>query len=113
MTEVAPNETTPAAIVLETSEPIAMRAMKLLRNYCPADKYEIVGWHRPERKTKDSAGRETVVQTAAFIEGEMAPPPAPGVGYKNKLWAGTVVRVPLDEAKRTQVLGIAERDLED
>lgn len=105
-----------------------MRSMKLLKNYQPAEiidptdplkkrmlppTYEIVGWHRPEKKAKDSHGVETIVQTAEFINGEAAPPPYPGVGFPNKLWAGTVVKLPLEEAKRLQSLRLAERDIDD
>jgi hypothetical protein len=109
VTQVAPVETTPTP----APEPVPMRAMKLLKNYRPAKDYEVVGWHRPEKKVKDSAGNETIVQTAEFIKGEMAPPPYPGVGYPHKLWAGTVVKLPVEEAKRVYALKVAERDIDD
>lgn len=123
MTQVAPVETTPIE-----APSVTMRAMKLLKNYRPADivdptdplkkrvlppNYEIVGWHRPEKKAKDSHGVETIVQTAEFIPGEGAPAPYPGVGFAHKIWAGTVVKLPLDEAKRLQTLKLAERDIDD
>jgi hypothetical protein len=127
-------ETIGPMVALE-SAPRAMRAMKLLKNYAPVgdivmgqngkpirDKrndvtsipnHEIVGWHRPEIKHKDSHGIETIVQTAEFIRGEGAPPPFAGVGFANKIWAGTVIKVPVEEARNMQALKIAERDVED
>lgn len=88
-----------------------MFPVKLLKNYRPAnpDKYEIVGYQRQEKRVKDSAGRETVVHEAAFMEGEMAPPPFAGVGFDTKIWAETVVRLPIDEARRLVGRKLAER----
>ena len=80
-------------------QPSKMFPVKLLKNYRPAGEYEVVGYHRPELKQKDSAGRVVVVQEAAFIEGEIAPPPFPGVGFETKVWADTVLRLPVDEAR--------------
>lgn len=86
-----------------------MFPVRLLKNYRPAGNYELVGYHRPEIKQKDSAGKVTVVQEAAFIEGEMSPPPYPGVGFDTKVWAETVVRLPIEEAKRLVGKHLAER----
>lgn len=49
-----------------------MFPVRLLKHYAPKGKYTVVG--------------------------EPAPAPFPGVEFKNKLWAGTVVELPRDEA---------------
>lgn len=83
--------------------------MELKRHYVPKKQPpNIVGWNRPERRVKDAAGRETVVQEGGFVPGEMCPPPQPGVGYPNKVWAGTVIEVPEDEARTMRTHKIAE-----
>lgn len=84
----------------DAKEPAKLFPVRLLKNYRPAGEHEIVGYHRPEIKHKDSAGRMIVMQEAAFIEGEMAPAPFPGVGFETKIWADTVLKLPTDEAKR-------------
>lgn len=48
--------------------------VRLIKNYKPAGRYEIVG--------------------------EMALAPRPGLDFPGKIWAGTVVKLPMDEAKR-------------
>lgn len=98
----APNPTT-----TETIAPKLVK-MQLTRNYVPRGPFTIVGYDRPEIKAKDAAGREHIVQTAAFIDGEMAPPIHPGVGFVGKVWASTVIEVPEDEARDMRRLKIAE-----
>lgn len=97
----------------ETAAPVQpsekMFPVKLLKNYRPAGTYEVVGYHRQERAAKDAAGRVLILQEAGFVEGETAPPPFPGVGFDHKIWADTVVRLPLDEAKRLVGKKLAER----
>jgi hypothetical protein len=97
----------------ETAAPVQpsekMFPVKLLKNYRPAGKHEVVGYHRPEKVQKDTAGKMVVVQEAAFVEGEMAPPPFPGVGFETKIWAETVLKLPIDEAKRLVGKHLAER----
>jgi hypothetical protein len=97
----------------ETAAPVQpsekLFPVKLLKNYRPAGKYEVVGYHRPEKVQKDTAGKVVVVQEAAFMEGEMSPPPYPGVGFETKVWAETVLRLPVDEAKRLVSKRLAER----
>lgn len=83
--------------------------VKLLKNYRPAGTYEVVGYHRPERAAKDAAGRVVILEEAGFIEGEMAPPPFPGVGFDNKIWADTVLKLPIEEAKRLVGKNLAAR----
>lgn len=86
-----------------------MFPVKLLKNYRPIGSFEVVGYHRPEKVQKDSTGKRVVVQTAAFIEGEPAPAPFPGVGFNTKVWADTVLRLPLDEARGLVSRKLAER----
>ena len=90
-------------------QPSKLFPVRLLKNYRPAGEYELVGYHRPEKVQKDSAGKTVVVQEAAFMEGEMAPPPFPGVGFDTKIWADTVLKLPVDEAKRLVGKQLAER----
>jgi hypothetical protein len=90
-----------------------LKAMELKRHYRPQGAFEIVGHTRPEVKKKNTAGVMEVVSPAKFIDGEMNPPPVPGVVHTHKIWAGTVIRVPVDEAKAMRVAGIAEASLED
>ena len=90
-----------------------LKAMELKRNYRPMGGYEIVGHTMPEIKRKNAIGIMEVVQKQAFVAGDMAPPPVPGVTIGGKVWAGTVIRVPIDEAKTMRAAGIAEPSLED
>lgn len=83
-------------------------AMQLKKNYAPTSAFRVVGYQRPEIRAKDAAGREQIVQTSAFIDGQMTPPKFPGVGFQNKVWAGTVIEVPEPEAKAMRASGIAE-----
>jgi hypothetical protein len=97
----------------ETAAPVQpsekMFPVKLLKNYRPAGKHEVVGYHRPEKTQKDTTGKMVIVQEAAFIEGEMAPPPYPGVGFLTKVWADTVLKLPMEEAKRLVSKNLASR----
>jgi hypothetical protein len=82
--------------------------MELKRNYVPKQLLAIVGYQQEERKSKDAAGREYVTQERKWVEGEMYPPIYAGVGFPNKIWAGTVIEVPEDEAREMRSKGIAE-----
>lgn len=97
----------------ETAAPVQpsekLFPVKLLKNYRPAGEFEIVGYHQPEITQKDSAGKVVVTQKAEFIEGQGAPPPFPGVGFDTKIWAETVVKLPMEEAKRLVGKHLAER----
>lgn len=83
----------------------------LKKNYMPLETtpYEIVGWLRPKVERKDSAGKMLQIEPEKFIEGEMHPPPLPGTGFPNKIWAGTTVKLPVEDAKRLVSMGLAER----
>lgn len=81
----------------------------LIKNYVPRGEYEIVGYLKEAVKRKDAAGNWRIVEREEFIKGEMKPHQSPGVGYAGKIWAGTQVRLPVDEAKQVVAKKIAER----
>jgi hypothetical protein len=87
---------------------------------CPADTYEIVGYLKEAVKRKDAAGNWRVVEPEEFVQGVMKPHQSPGVGFgamemkdgktvNAKIWAGTQIKVPVDEAKYVISKKIAER----
>jgi len=101
-------------------QPSKLFPVLLTKNYCPRGDYEIVGYLKEEVKQKDAAGNWRIIEPEEFIEGEMKPHASPGVGYgeyidKNgkktnaKIWAGTHIKLPLDEAKHLVAKKIAER----
>jgi hypothetical protein len=92
----------------------------LTKNYVPAGTYEIVGYLKEAVKAKDAAGNMKIIEPEEFIKGEMKPHQSHGVGFgpmemkdktmvNAKIWAGTTIKVPVDEAKRAVSLKIAER----
>lgn len=92
----------------------------LTKNYVPMGQYEIVGYVKEAVKRKDAAGNWKVVEPEEFISGEMKPHQTPGVGFGEmemkdgskvnaKIWAGTQIKVPLEEAKYVVSKKIAER----
>lgn len=81
----------------------------LIKNYVPRGEYEIVGYLKEAVKRKDAAGNWRIVEREEFIKGEMKPHQSPGVGYAGKIWAGTQIRLPVDEAKNLVAKKIAER----
>lgn len=81
----------------------------LSKNYAPSGKYEIIGYLRPKVESKDAAGKMIMVQPEKFVEGEMHPPPYPGTGFPGKIWAGTHIKLPLEEAKMVVAKKIADR----
>lgn len=83
--------------------------VRLLKNYMPIGEHEIVGHHRPAVVQKNAAGQMVVIEPAAFVEGVMTEPEFAGAGCKGKVWANTVIRLPIEEAKRAISLKIAER----
>jgi hypothetical protein len=76
-----------------------MARVRLERNYCPINPFSIVGHTRPEIKKKNPAGREEIFQTEEWIPDQMMPPAIAGTGFKDKVWAGTVIELPESEAK--------------
>jgi len=109
-----PEEVNPVivAAAVEQIDKSKLIAMKLERHYVPKGKFEIVGYTKPEVKKKTATGDWKVVEAEEFIEGEACPPPFHGVGYPNKIWASTVIRVAEAEAREMQRLGIAARDFD-
>lgn len=101
-------------------QPSKLFPVLLTKNYTPIGKYEIVGYLKPEVKRKDSAGNWRVEAKEEFIKGEMKPHESPGVGFgamemkdgstvNAKIWAGTQIRLPVDEAKNLVAKKLAER----
>lgn len=88
---------------------VKMFPVLLTKNYCPRGNYEIVGYLKEAVKQKDSAGNWRIVEKEEFIEGVMKPHQSPGVGFEGKIWAGTHIKLPLDEAKHLVAKKIAER----
>lgn len=87
--------------------------IRLLRNYRPLGDFEIVGHEKPAKFKKNAAGQEVQIEAAEFINGEQPEPAQPGTGFPTKIWAGTVIRLPVEEAKNIKRLGIAEYELDD
>lgn len=119
MTQVAPTETPteifPAATVaaIEATKP-KLVAIKLERHYRPMGDYEVVGHWRPAVEVKSPAGKMVEISPETFVEGEPMPPPVAGAGSESlKLWAGTVVRLPSEEAKRARRLEIGSVEIDD
>jgi len=102
------------------SQPVKLFPVVLVKNYVPAGSYEIVGYLKEAIKRKDAAGNWKIIEQEEFIEGEMKPHQSPGVGFgpmqmkdgsmvNAKIWAGTTIKLPVDEAKRAVAKKIAER----
>lgn len=87
--------------------------MELKRHYRPMGVFEVVGYNREEITRKGVDGRKVVIQEAAFIPDELAPAPMPGVEVNGKIWATTIIRVPVDEAKTMRANGIADAAIDD
>lgn len=86
--------------------------MTLDRHYVPAGYYEVVGYNKEEIVKKRADGTSIVVEQAAFIPDVVKPHYIGGVGFQNKIWSGTVLRVQETEAKQMRKNGIASVDLD-
>jgi hypothetical protein len=86
-----------------------MFPVRLTKHYAPRGEYEIIGYKRKAVERKDSAGNKFLVEPEKFVEGEMHPPPYPGTGFPNKIWAETYIKLPIDEAKEAIAKKVAER----
>ena len=91
------------------TEPAKMFPVVLKKNYVPVGAFEIIGYMKPKVERRDSAGKMLVVEPEQFVAGEMSPAPYPGVGYDGKIWAGTHISLPIDEAKALFAKRIADR----
>lgn len=95
--------------------------VRLLRNYRPMSSvFEVVGYHKEPIIRKRSDGKMVTIEEGGFFketddDGAVlpAPPPMVGTGFADKLNAGTVVRLPRDEAKRARDEKIGEYELDD
>ena len=90
-------------------QPSKMFPVLLTKNYVPKGSYEIVGYLKEAVKVKDAAGTWKIVEPEEFVEGEMKPHAMPGVGFDGKIWAGTHIKLPVDEAKSLVAKKLAER----
>ena len=92
----------------------------LIKNYVPKGEYEIVGYLKEAVKQKDAAGNWRIIEKEEFIKGEVRPHQTPGVGFGEyvldgkkinnaKIWAGTHIKLPVDEAKQLVAMKAAER----
>lgn len=113
------------AAAIEANKPKTV-PVKLKRNYRPRGEYEVVGFEKEEIVGKNAAGQTIVIEKGGFIKEDEddeanpnfgkrrpAPPPLQGVGSGQKVWAGTVIKVPVDEAKTMRKAGIAEIEIDD
>jgi len=81
----------------------------LSKHYHPQGEYKIIGYLKPRVERKDAAGKMITVEPEKFIEGEQHPAPYPGTGFPDKIWAGTHIGLPIDEAKAVVSKKIADR----
>jgi len=83
------------------TKPKQTTTVRLLKHFKPYGWYEVVGHFTPDEE---------------LVKGVPAPSPYPGVSYEHKLWAGTVVTLPTDEAKglveHVDEMTLVERDPE-
>jgi hypothetical protein len=83
---------------LKTNAENKMFPVKLLYNYMPQGEYSKLGWQKPAVERKNAAGQTILLEPARFVEGEIAPAPYPGVGFAGKVWKGSVIGLPREEA---------------
>jgi hypothetical protein len=119
--ERKPQEIQTMATETAASQPsIKLFPVVLVKNYVPAGAYEVVGYLKEAVRRKDAAGNWKIIEPEEFIKGEMKPHQSPGVGFGEmvmkdgtivnaKIWAGTTIKIPVDEAKRAVAKKIAER----
>lgn len=113
---------TPAVTAkIEAAKP-KLVPVRLLRNYRPmTNVFEVVGYHKEPIIRKRSDGKMVTIEEGGFFKetddetGAVlpAPPPMVGTGFADKLNAGTVVRLPREEAKRARDEKIGEYELDD
>ena len=99
-----------AEVMPPKPEGVEMFSVKLEKNYRPIGYYEVVGWDKPAVfKKKFGHEKPVQIEAAAFIKDEKAPPAVAGTGFVNKVWSGTTIRLPADEAKHVDQMGIGRR----
>jgi hypothetical protein len=117
---IKPKEPKMTAETAATPQPSKLFPVLLTKNYVPAGQYEIVGYLKEAVKAKDAAGNWRVIEREEFVEGVMKPHASPGVGFgpmqmkdgtmvNAKIWAGTTIKIPMEEAKLAVSRKIAER----
>lgn len=118
--ERKPQEIPTMANETAAPQPSKLFPVLLMKNYVPAGEYKIVGYLKEAVKQKDAAGNMKIIEPEEFIEGVMKPHTSHGVGFGEmemkdktivnaKIWAGTTIKLPVEEAKRAVALKIAER----
>jgi hypothetical protein len=109
LVEIMPAST---AAAIEANKPKLVTIL-LKRHYRPMGEYESGGHWTEEQKRKNPAGVVEVVKPSEFVAEEAKPSPMAGVvPHSLKLWAGTVVRLPIDEARFVRQQGIGEVEIE-
>lgn len=116
---------TQTVAAVEANKP-KMVPIKLSRHYRPKGDYEVMGYDQPEKKVRRPDGVMMVVQQAEFVAeleddessqnfGKIRPAPAPlpGTGTGGKIWAGTTLRLPVEEAKYVRRHGIGVPEIDD
>lgn len=86
--------------------------MTLDRHYKPVGFYEVIGYNKEEVVKKRSDGTTIVTERAEFIPDIVKPYPISGVGFQNKIWAGTVLKVQENEAKQMRADRIATYEID-
>jgi hypothetical protein len=86
--------------------------VKLDRNWAPDCYYEVAGYTKEAVKRKNVAGMMVVIEPEEFIVGEKKPPAIAGTGFANKIWAGTVLRIPEPVARDMRKYGILSIELD-
>lgn len=115
-----PKEIPAMASAEPAATPSKLFPVVLTKNYVPIGEYEIIGYLKEAVKRKDAAGTERIVEREEFIEGVMKPHNSPGVGFgayvnddgrktNAKIWAGTTIKLPIEEAKTLVAKKLAER----
>lgn len=110
----------PKEPTMAEAEAVKLFPVLLTKNYVPIGTYEIVGYLKEAVKQKDAGGNWRIIEKEEFIKGEMKPHQSHGVGFgpmemkdgtmvNAKIWAGTTIRVPVDEARTVVAKKIAER----
>jgi len=108
------NKTTEMPQLYAGVPPAQMVTVNLSRHYRPSGPHEVVGHWRPKVEVKNAAGNMVELSPAEFVAGEPMPPPLAGVGGESvKLWAGTVVRLPKEEARNVRRAEIGTIEIED
>lgn len=95
--------------------------IRLLRNYRPMGDFDVLGYHKDPVLRKRPDGKMVTIEPGGFVTetdpetGKImsAPSVRPGTGFADRVNAGTVIRVPSDEARRMREHKIGEVEIDD